>query len=302
MTRPLALIEGDLTIPLPRPYDGLPPPFGFHRNTVHEARQRAVRQPAAPRAAGSFPPGVKHILFYKVLPQRVDASRYDGALAEAKSYLEMGTVRPRSTRSDHLLAASIFAGCTMALTWLLVTCSMKDAEKTKAVQVALATATAATGHVQPLTQVDKTAIADTRKVVPINDAMPKHAVQIVPKQTVQLTARDGNADTASTTKPPKRFKMARLSGAHVSERLARSRATHPVARPAVSTQPDWSTSASHSHEIASTDDAPWLNWSIPQRHPATQAATPLDNSWNVHMTQRRITDDPGAFHTDHGAQ
>ena len=136
----------------------------------------------------------------------------------------------------------------------------------------------------------------------VRDAMPKHAIQIEPKQTVQLTARDGNADTASTTKPPKRVKMARLSGAHVSERLALSRATHPAARPAVSTQPEWSTSASHSHETASTDDAPWLNGSVQQRQPATRAATPLDNSRNVHMTQRRITDDPSAFHTDRGAQ
>ena len=304
MTRPLALIEGDLTIPLPRPYDGLPPPFGSHRNVMREAVQRAVRQPAAPRPAGPFPPGVKHILFYKMLPQRADTGRYDAALAEAKRYLEMGTVRPRSTRSDHLLAASIFAGCTMALTWLLVTCSMKDAEKTKALQVAPASTTAATGYVklQPVRQEGKPAAMETEKAAAINNSPPKQIIQIVPRQTVQLPARENDAHIASPTKPPKRVKMARLSGAHVHERVALNRAAHPAARPAVSTQPEWPTSASRAHESASTDDTPWLNWSIQQRHPAARAATPLDNSWNDHMTQRRITDDPAAFHVDRGTQ
>jgi len=341
MTRPLALIEGDLTIPLPRPYDGLPPPFGPHRDMVREAVQRAAGQTTAPRRPSTFPPGVDHILFYKVLPQRADTGRYDAALAEAKRYLEMGTVRPRSTRSDRLLAASIFAGCTMALTWLLVTCSMKDAEKTKSVQVVPASMTAATGRVQPARLANKAEIGDTQKTAAINDTMPqtvasirdvasakpaltapssaasanqvaqagvsspvvsKDTIQMVPRQTVQLIARDRDVHTASSKKPPMRVKVAQLSNAHVRERVALSRATHPAARPAVSMQPEWSTSASRSRETASTDNAPWLNRPIQQQRPSTRSETLLDNSWNDHMTQRRITDDPAAFHVDRGAQ
>jgi hypothetical protein len=49
MTRPLALIEGDLTIPLPRPFDGLPPPFGSHHRVLREAVQHAVNEIAKPK-------------------------------------------------------------------------------------------------------------------------------------------------------------------------------------------------------------------------------------------------------------
>lgn len=339
MTRPLALIEGDLTIPVPRPYDGLPPPFGSHRNMMREAVQRAVRQVTGPKRPSAFPAGVEYILFYKVLPQRVDTGRYDAALAEAKRYLEMGTVRPRSTRSDHLLAASIFAGCTIALTWLLVTCSMKDAEKMKAVQAEPASMTSATGRIRLHWQADKVTVADMRKAVAINDTRPqtfasitdvasakparavpssaapanrvaqartlssvasKDTLRMVPRQTVQFTAHVGDANTSPATKAPKRVKMARLSEAHVRERVALSRATHPAARPAVSTQPEWSASVSLAHDNASTNDAPWLNRPIQQQRPSTRSATPLDNSWNDHMTQRRITDDPAAFHVERG--
>jgi len=75
MTRPLALIEGDLTIPLPRPFDGLPPPFGSRHRVLREAVQHAVNEIAKPAQATPFPAGVKHILFYKAPPQRVDTSR-----------------------------------------------------------------------------------------------------------------------------------------------------------------------------------------------------------------------------------
>jgi hypothetical protein len=37
-----------------------------------------------------------------------------------------------------------------------------------------------------------------------------------------------------------------------------------------------------------------------QSRPTMRAAVPVpgDNCWNDHMTQRRITDDPAAFHVD----
>ncbi|RFU48759.1 hypothetical protein [Paraburkholderia sp. DHOC27] len=138
MSRPLALIEGDLTIPLPRPFDGLPPPFGSRYRALREAVHRAVSEIAEPARARRFPPGVKHVLFYKVPPQRVQDNGFDAAMAEAKRYLEMSKARPRSSRSDHIMAGAIFTGCSIALTWLLVTCSMKDAEKPRAAAVSSA--------------------------------------------------------------------------------------------------------------------------------------------------------------------
>jgi hypothetical protein len=397
MTRPLALIEGDLTIPLPLPFDGLPPPFGARRRPMRAAVQQAVKSVTAPARASRFPPGVKHILFYKAPPQHVDNGRWDAALAEAKRYLEMNTTRPRSSRSDHLLAASIFAGCTIALTWLLVTCSMKEAEKAKAVLsaptvapatgpridspmsagqlVMTSTQTPSAGE-KPSTQVVVAGFADasaksvdtdaslaasvshvvqtgpllsvvpkrvahaasgslisqqiaqvvplaavvpklTGKVTlaspaepkqltqaaPLSPVVPKQAVQLLPRQTVQVIARNDEAGTPPA-KPAKRVKVARLSEAHVNERMALNRATHSATQPAMSRQLEWTASTSRSRNDVSTDDAAWLNWST-QQHRQSQpirAATPLDNSWNDHMTQRRITDDPAAFHTDRGGK
>ena len=80
MTRPLALIEGDLTIPLPRPFDGLPPPFGFRRNVMREAVQQAVHPAAKPARASRFPPGVKHVLFYKAPPRRAQTYNVDALI------------------------------------------------------------------------------------------------------------------------------------------------------------------------------------------------------------------------------
>ncbi|MFL9858379.1 hypothetical protein PQR72_21995 [Paraburkholderia madseniana] len=373
MTRPLALIEGDLTIPLPRPFDGLPPPFGTRRRVMREAVQQAVEQVAKPARAFLFPPGAKHILFYKAPPQRVDNGRWDAALAEAKRYLEMSTTtRPRSSRSDHLLAASIFAGCTIALTWLLVTCSMKEAEKAKAVVSAPIVLSATDQRVDSPKPVAKSIVVDTQTAVvaekasppdaaavasvavnptaasaslvaqaasvltvvpkqvaqvvpatpavpqqaakaaaassavpqqlaqaePLSPVAPKRATQVVSRQTVQVIARDDEAGTPPA-KLAKRVKVARLSEAHVNERMALSRATHPTTQPAMSKQPEWTAGAPRSHDDVSPDDAPWRNWSAQQHRPSPtiRAATPLDNSWNDHMTQRRITDDPAAFHT-----
>jgi hypothetical protein len=389
MTRPLALIEGDLTIPLPRPFDGLPPPFGSRHRVLREAVQHAVNEIAKPAQATPFPAGVKHILFYKAPPQRVDTHRVDAALEEAKRYLQMDTTRPRSSRSDYLLAGAIFAGCTIALTWLLVTCSMKEAEKPKTasitpavaawqaeiasekakpvtVEVAAAPVSAdasikqgaqalpapvdapkqaalsvpvsravskpttqavATSPAAP-TQIAQSAVGSSATPKPATRALPmppaasnetagavspsyavqKHGAQASPqataslsKQSVQTTARSDDAVTPPE-KAVKRVKVARLSEAHVNERVALNRVTNPAAKAAASKQPEWT--ANSASNAASSEDAPWLNWAArPYRaSPVARAATPLDNAWNDHMTQRRITDDPAAFHTERSGQ
>lgn len=358
MTRPLALIEGNLAIPLPRPHDGLPPPFGARHRPIGGAVHEAVREIATPARSGRSPSEVRHVLVYKEPPQRVEPGRWDVALAEAKRYLEMDRSRPRSSRSDRLLAASIFGACTIALTWLLVTCSMKEAEKAKAapdvptVLSALSSrvdapksvdkptfANAQTGTVikraSPETvtafanEVARPVIAETPRAVskselaqtePLPSVLPKqiakgarmarrshaeskYAVRILPRQTVQLSIPDEDTP-ASRAKPPKRVKVAQLSRAHVHARVAMSHAMHPATHPALSKQPDWTTRAAHLHRDASIDSAPWLNWSAQQHRPGPtiHRAAPAsgDSNWNDHMTQRRITDDPAAFHIGGG--
>lgn len=281
MTRPLALIDGDLAIPLPRPFDGLPPPFGSRRNLIREAMQRTVRETTGRNAASRFPPGVRHVLFYNAPPRRVDTSPYDAALAEAKRYLEMGTVRPRSSRSDRVLSAAIFAGCTIALAWLLITCSVKEADKTKALDM---TATVTSAVKQRVDQ---------------PKATPRIAVADLKSQT-----EPGNAvTTTSSAKPENRVKVVHLSGNHINERVALNRPSHSATRPVASAQPERTAKAIPSQNTASTDSAaPWLNWSAPQQGPTMRAATPVDNHWNDHMTQRRITDDPTAFNIEHSGQ
>jgi hypothetical protein len=389
MTRPLALIEGDLTIPLPRPFDGLPPPFGSRRNVLREAVQRAVREPAGPARASLFPPGVKHVLFYKAPPQRVATHDIDEMMAEAKRYLEMGKVRPRSSRSDHALAAAIFAGCTIALSWLLVTCSMKDAEKAKTaaptvlasassrgdrskpaakpvvgdthaetvavakpasptidegthtaanqatpgtplVALAVSAAPAAPAAPNPVAQVaaapssvakeaaqvtplSSTAPNQVSQAAPVRSSAPEQVTQakplsfavpkqVAPKQSVRVAAHEEDSST-QPAKPVKRVKVATLSETHVNERVALSRATHPATQPVPSTQPEWAAKMPHD-DAKANNDAPWLNWSAQQQRPTMRAAVPVagDNNWNDHMTQRRITDDPSAFHTDRDGQ
>ncbi|SOE99129.1 hypothetical protein SAMN05446635_7135 [Burkholderia sp. OK233] len=310
MNRPLALIEGNLAIPKPRPFDGLPPPFGSRRRTAQTAAQQAIhdavqRQPQQAHPS-PFPPGVKHVLFYKAPPQRTDSRRFDAEMAEAKRYLEMGKFPLCSSRSDHLLAAGIFAGCTIALTWLLVTCSMKDATNTKAVAVAPAVAAWQAGptlHPAPVATVsadlperhrDEQAVPTLPPVSTQAASAPSSTV--ASKRTDQTVARTGVTATQAkkTVKP---VDATRLSKTHVDERVALNRATHPVSKPAASRQPEWTTSASAPRDDASTEDASWMNWAAQQHRPAPtmRASASSDTSWNARMTQRRITDNPDAF-------
>ncbi|MFM0730197.1 hypothetical protein PQQ52_06820 [Paraburkholderia sediminicola] len=336
MNRPLALIEGDLAFPKPRPFDGLPPPFGSRRRVAWDAAQRqpqlaaqtaaqqaiqdAVQRKPQPARTSPVPLGVKHILFYKTPPQRTDPHRFDAELAEAKRYLEMGKTRWRSSRSDHVLAASIFAGCTIALTWLLVTCSMKDAEKAKAVPVAPTVlsvasprgdhpkpvATAAVAETQMTVTVEKgpQPVAEVASVAPAKVALtsPEHITQVVPRQAVQVTSHADDRGNPSA-KAAKRAKAARLSEAQVNERVALSRAVAPVTRSSVSKQPEWTARASAEEDTF--DKAALLNWAAQQRaHVTTRAAVPIpgDSDWNARMTQRRITDNPEAFRAGSGTQ
>lgn len=404
MNRPQALIEGNLAFPKPRPFDGLPPPFGSRRRAARGAAQNAVQrepQPAAqtktqqaiqdavqrkeqPARRGPFPPGVRHVLFYKAPPQRSDAHRFDAEMAEAKRYLEMGKVRPRSSRSDYVAGATIFLGCGIALAWLLVTCTTRDAEKATALAVTRpvvsAVSSASVDHPQEPVKLAQLAVDETQTdaqsvpllasavptasvsssvaavTKPADAATSYAAAEVAPARseasqtaagvalapsgpnyampTVASASHAKNGDTApkvalrsehrqlsqhaleqpaarvstreATTSRPtkadrKKVAVARMTEAHVDERLALSRTIRPATRPSVSKQPEWTARPSAANDAI--DQAALLNWAAQQRaHVATRATVPVpgDTDWNARMTQRRITDNPDAFQAGRG--
>ncbi|NMM01130.1 hypothetical protein HHL24_24705 [Paraburkholderia sp. RP-4-7] len=414
MNRPQALIEGDLAFPKPRPFDGLPPPFGSRRRAARVAAQNAAQpepQPAAqtvaqqaiqdavqrkeqPARQSPFPPGVRHVLFYKAPPQRSDAHRFDAEMAEAKRYLEMGKARPRSSRSDYVIGATIFLGCSIALAWLLATCTTRDAEKatTLAVtrQVVPAVSSAPVDHPQEPAKVAQLAVEDAQTVAqnapsvasavstasapssvaavtaPASSATSYAAAEVAPARseaaaevaparseashtaavvalapskpsyavpTVASASQSKNDDTTpkvgrqsertqlsqhtmqqptarastregTTSRPAKadrKVAVARMTEAHVDERLALSRTVRPATQPSVSKQPEWT--ARPSAENDAIDQAALLNWAAQQRaHVTTRATVPVpgDTDWNARMTQRRITDNPDAFQAGRG--
>ncbi|MFP3569453.1 hypothetical protein [Paraburkholderia sp. SIMBA_030] len=349
MNRPLALIEGALAIPKPLPFDGLPPPFGSRRRTAQaaaaaqhaaqyepqpvaqteaqQAVQDAVQRRPQQTRPSLFPPGAKHVLFYKAPSRRVDSHRFDVAMAEAKRYLEAGRVRPRSSRSDRVLAGAIFVVCSIALAWLLATCVTRDASKASELAVTLPAVPVVSSPpiVDPSQEPIKlaqSAIEETRTIqqsVPsVASTVPKaaepspvaaapaprserthlsrHAVQ---QPTVRASTRE-----ATTTRPAKAERKvagARMTEAYVEERLALSRTVRPATRPSVSKQPEWIARLSAGNDTF--DQAALRNWASQQRaHVATRATVPApgDTEWSTRMTQRRITDNPDAFQSDRG--
>jgi hypothetical protein len=308
MTRPLAVIEHDLSIPLPRPFDGLPPPFGSRRNPMREAVQRVVRGTSGPRARRIVPPGVTHLLVFKLRPRRIDTSLYDAALAEAKLYLDGNQARPRSSRSDRVLSALIFAGCSIALTWLLITCTTNKAGNKDAMD---ATPQAPSIADQRTQQPEATASTATTNVsaltAPRAQATPPQAMQMAPKPSRELVAQPDRGTNIQSPTLAKRAKANHLSSNPVSERVASNRSIHRAMHQKASPQPEWNiaTKSSQKQNPNSAENAntPWINWSTPQQpRPTMRASMPVDNHWNDHMTQRRITDDPAAFNIEQRAK
>lgn len=358
MNRPLALIEGDLALPIARPFDTLPPPFGARRRPSQAAAQREPQrepQPArtgaqqaiqnaverrepAPRR-GPFPPGVKFLLFYKLPQQRDHSRRFDEQLAEARHYLERGRARPRSTRADHLLGAAIFAGCSIALAWLVIATTARDT----ASETGAAMAKALTRTVAIHSPVDLVGTVAQRKVSPSN-ATPTAVVSREPapaNATPRVVASGAptrtNANSGSTlgnppmsapqrvdhfapnstprasthqTKPGRPAQpdypapIARLSKTQVDARLALSRTTHAATQPFATKSAEWIARLPSASETA--ERTALLDWATQQRRAAitTHAGlpTPADADWNARMIQRRVTDNPDAFQTDGGAK
>ncbi|MFM0228000.1 hypothetical protein [Paraburkholderia dipogonis] len=348
MNRPLALIEGDLALPIPRPFDALPPPFGSRRRLAPVAVQRepqpapltaaqraiqdAVRRPASPARRGPFPPGAKFLFFYKLPQQRDQSHRFEEQLAEARYYLEMGRVRPSSTRSDHVLGAAIFAGCSIALAWLLATCTMHADKATTTATAVMRPVASIDGSamainpqerakpVQPPVEIART-IARRAPLVassppkatapgaltsanaapstaPANTPKTQHVEHLVPHPTARVSTRQVAPSEPATAH--RQVPITRLGKPQIDERLTLSRAANPATQPSASKQPEWTARSSSANDTA--ERAALLDWAVQQRRAniTTRASIPVpgDIDWNARLTQRRITDNPDAFQTD----
>jgi hypothetical protein len=350
MTRPLALIEGDLALPDAGLLGSLPPPFGLRPQPARSAPQRDA-QSDAPRIAAAaaqqtirnaarhktpvrrkpLPPGTMFRFFYKVRPPQNYSAQFEAQLAEARYYLDAAhKKRVCSSRRDYLLGTGIFAATGIALAWLLTSTAMRDADDASmaartrpavarsddpAFQAERARKVAPT-IVQNATPVAKMAPAALRPVQPKpmrQAALPsehlsssrhtgsyKIARTQAPDAATRRTSASAHASTATGSSPSTSY----LGKTQIDDRLALSRPVAPSAQAFASMQPEWAARA------PSVDTAPeqaaLLNWAAQQRRASAVAssttpartsasATPADVTWNARMTQRRITDNPGAF-------
>ncbi|RDJ97303.1 hypothetical protein [Paraburkholderia lacunae] len=198
MNQPQALIKGDLAFPKLRPFDGVPPPFGSRRRAAQQSMRGAIQRTANPAHRGPLGPGVKHVLFYKTPPQRVDSHRFDVAMAEAKRYLDLETchVRARSSRSDHVGGAAIFVCSSIALAWLLATCATQDAgtqpELAKKLPESPAISSLAVGIPQRPAKLTQ---RDTERVHP-SSAMAASVASAAPPATLAKAVNSNAADVA----------------------------------------------------------------------------------------------------------
>lgn len=301
MTRPLALIDGNLALPNAWSLGGLPPPFGSSRRpasaaargeaqraaitTAERAIQNAVQRKAPLLRGSRVPPGAKFRFFYK-LPQKRDLSyRFDEQLAETRGYLGSDRRRPRSSRWDHMLGAAIFVGCSIALAWLLITYTTQSADYvTKAAMVRPELSV----HGNPLTAYPaKPALEAAQEVRPVVPVV-QTAASSVPK------AVQHRAPTIAQSAPKAKAALPRTPA-----RTPPRRSPQPASRASLSAQPEWNARPVPADETA--ERAALLDWAARQRRAnITERATvpvPADTDWNARMTQRRITDNPLAFHT-----
>lgn len=340
MNRPLALIEGDLALPVARPFDALPPPFGSRcrpeqtaaqdesqaksRTEAQRAIQNAVQRQEPVARRGPLPPGVKFLLFYKLPQQRDHSRRFDEQLAEARHYLEVSRARPCSTRSDHVMGAVIFAGCSIALAWLLATCTTHEAGKAASVAAAARRPAAirpsaefvgaiAQSNASAANPAPKAAVSETpMPPAPMPGAAFGNVATLEPQRAehgVPHPAKRASADPAAPSGAAAKTNHhqapgARLSKPHIGGRLALNRMANPTAQPSASRSAEWAARSLSANETA--ERAALFDWAARQRRATitTRVGVPKQGEidWNVRMTQRRITDNPDAFQADHNTK
>lgn len=326
MTRPLALIEGALALPSSRSLSGLPPPFGsWRRSASHtQAREPHSAMPGAPGYAPTagprvrIPPNTRFLFFYK-LPQRPSSDgRFDEQLAEARRYLEADDPRPHSSRSDRILGAAIFVGCSIALAWLLATCSTHEitGNDTVAARPSPAVVRADPVTAEPAKSVVNVTQASREAdpaASPATNRWQKIEHRVGTVSSSQQVKREANANAG----PPRQLAGGnRLTSIH--RPLAVERFNHvPIERgqaalnhlvhpqtPLAAHGPHQETASRFSLDD-SAERAALSDWAAQQRHasittttrPTPSASAPASDNidWNAHMTQRRITDNPAAF-------
>jgi hypothetical protein len=246
-------------------------------------------------------------------------------------------VKPRSTRADHILGAIIFAGCSVALAWLLATCTTHDAGKTMVAATAITRSVESAGdgamasHPQdrakptqsPIESVmtiaprttltanttpeataagTSTPLSAIPRTTPRNTPRTRHVEHLVPRPPARVSVRQ--IVPINPTKAHLLTPIARLSKPQVDEHLAPGRATNPAAQSSASKQAEWTDGPSSSTGVA--ERAALSDWAAQQRHTniTTRASTPapVHIDWNAQMTQRRITDNPDAFQQKSRAQ
>lgn len=318
MSRPLALIQGDLALPNARLLRGLPPPYGVYR---WPGRAAAPRRPQPAKATEAqqanhyaarskmplarhtpFAPPPKFRFFYKLPQPRDYSSRFDAQLAETRHYLATGRTRPYSSRSDHVLGAVIFVACSIVLAWLLTTSATHDADKAAAVVL---TRPAVPMHHAPAMVHPQASARLAQRVAEVASTVAQRA-RAAANPAPQVAIRSEPEQLPQARLPvrhvPLRQHIERnRSAAQVDERLASSRAIRPATRPSISAQREWVARPSVDD---TTGQAAWFDRAAQQRRAnvTTRAsvATPDDIDWNARMTQRRITDDPNAFEAPSG--
>ncbi|WGS54589.1 hypothetical protein LFL96_26635 [Paraburkholderia sp. D15] len=362
MNRPLALIQGDLALPNARLLSGLPPPFGLRKpgqaaerhepravvsSNLQRSLQSAMERGALPAQQISVARNAKHVFLYKLPVQHAHANRFDAQLAEARRYLDSARARPRSSRADHVVGAVIFLGCSIALAWLLATCTTRPDGKGKMVATARAPVAPSDGSSVPgskPTQVLE--LAQSAQTTPSTEstepALPRARVAHFARSAQQSVrhaeptpaVRDSRSNVEKPPRPAKPLQLAqpaqrshvgRLSQAQVDKRLAAIRAIPSLTRPSVSAQPEWTALISPLPPVGdSAERAALLDWAARQRSAnvvtraaapgiapvaaqapartttATTATTNNNTDWNASMSQRRITDNPGAFQARNG--
>lgn len=343
MTRPLALIEGDLALPDARLLSSLPPPFGLRPQPARSTAQRDAERVAAaaaqeairtaarhktPVRRNPLPPGTMFRFFYKVRTPRDYSAHIQAQLAEARYYLDAGKTPVRSSRRDYVLGAGIFAATGIALAWLLTITAMRDTEKvgtTLITRPVVVHSEEVALQAEPVVEVAPTVVqnaASLAKPVPLAvrpvESRPSRQAALAassrhtgsykitrtpaPDAATRLASASGNVDASIGTRPSQ--PSLHLSKTQIDDRPTLSRSADPSAQASTSAQPEWTA------RVPSTDATPeqaaLLNWAAQQRRiavvaasttttPASASATPVDVKWNASMTQRRVTDNPGAF-------
>lgn len=319
MNRPLELIQGALALPSARPLSGLPPPFGSWRRSTSHTQQRAPQPavPGVPRYAvsanrrGRIPQNAKILFFYKLPQRRDDPHRFDEQLAEAKRYLQADHTRPSSSRSDHILGAAIFVSCSIALAWLLATCSTHELAGSFGTVARPSTAAIQAGPVivNPLANLRPELAKTASKAVETQSTITQASSSV--KAPLPAAAHPVEAPSLSQRAESQRSTN---SSRHtvVADRVAKprqstARLSRPIESPvrlSQSRQPE--TAASQSSANDSVERAASRDWAVQQRRAnvSVRASVPApgDIDWNAHMTQRRITDNPAAFQTGRAQQ